>query len=159
VVFTFRCIPDGTRSGGREHYLTVAAGPAHVQVAERGYLLEPDHVLPVQLKQGQERGDDLVVPGCPRRELAERRPAKAAQRAGDQHRLAPDGQERRVNVVGGYRRRLLRGQRPGGERRELLRAEGKQYLGQQLREARLQRDPARESAGGGGHLAGEVRGD
>ena len=57
------------------------AGPRHVELAERGDLLEGHGVLPVQVEQGEEGRDDLVAALGIRGELAEAGPAQLLEQA------------------------------------------------------------------------------
>jgi hypothetical protein len=64
-----------------------------------------------------------------------------------------------VDVLGGHRGRLARGQHARGDPGELHRAQAEQDLGEQLGEPWLHRHPAREPPRGHRHPAGEHRGD
>ena len=53
--------------------------PGHEEVAQRGYLIQADEAIPVQLKHGQEPRHDLKSSGAVGNELPERRPAQPSQ--------------------------------------------------------------------------------
>ena len=53
--------------------------PGHVEIAQRGYLIQADEAVPVQLQYGQEPRDDLISSGAIGDELPERRPAQPSQ--------------------------------------------------------------------------------
>src|SRR5579875_2339204 len=61
----------------------VFAGPRHVQLAQRGDLLERHRLVAVQVEQRQERGHDLVPARRPRGQLAEGGAAEPAEHPGD----------------------------------------------------------------------------
>ena len=51
-------------------------GPGEVEVAQRGYLIQADPPVPVELQHGQEPRHDLVGSGTVGDELPERGPAQ-----------------------------------------------------------------------------------
>jgi hypothetical protein len=53
--------------------------PGHVEIAQRGCLIQADEAVPVQLQDGQEPSHDLISSGAIGDELPERRPAQPSQ--------------------------------------------------------------------------------